>query len=280
MDWFRWHSGTVTDPKFQWVARYSKQSVAVVIAMWAVVLERANDSDDRGKCDGLDFESLDIALGLDDGAAKAVYETFERKEMIVAGEVANWIKRQPKHEDGTAAERKRRQRLKEKESQHVTECHAESQHVTTEEKRIEEKREEKEKPSSSSSFLPEVETKAAVEPDQEPMMTAEKASIFQVRVWHEQYFNQLMPGGLNKLAHDLCRGHPASAIEAAFEAAARYGVPKMAYVQAVLTGEPKGRSSPSGGIDWEAVTRIRQERGLDGSSVCTTGFGGNVPAVS
>ena len=43
MNWFRWYTGTATDPKFLVVARLSGQNVASVVAVWAMLLERASD---------------------------------------------------------------------------------------------------------------------------------------------------------------------------------------------------------------------------------------------
>lgn len=160
MEWFRWYGGTFGDPKLQWVARQSCHNVASVLAVWVAVLERAHNHEQRGCCEGLDFESMDVALGLDDGACSDIYQAMIRKGMIADGDmVASWDKRQPKAEDATATDRKRAQRDREKlhkeneqlrerlaaiQSQTlepVTECHGMSHEVTTEESRREEKRE-------------------------------------------------------------------------------------------------------------------------------------------
>lgn len=133
MEWLRWHHGTVTDPKFQAVSRRSGQPVAVVLAVWACLLERASQEGERGSIEGFDCESVDIMLGVNDGACCAVMAAMEDKGLIYQGTIANWRKRQPLTEDSTAAERKRRQREREreeKESQHVTPCHDESRPVT------------------------------------------------------------------------------------------------------------------------------------------------------
>jgi hypothetical protein len=136
--------------------------VAVVLSLWVVILERANENEPRGCCDGLDFESIDICLGLDDGVSESIYLAMIDKGMIIDETVSAWEKRQPKHEDTTAAERKRNQRERErlqKENEElrlqslspsppdivapvtiVTACHDVSRSVTTEEIRLEEKR--------------------------------------------------------------------------------------------------------------------------------------------
>jgi len=64
MDWFRWHHGSVTDPKFQLIARKSGCSVAEVIGFWAMLLESASMNEVRGCTGYLDFEAIDCALGL------------------------------------------------------------------------------------------------------------------------------------------------------------------------------------------------------------------------
>jgi hypothetical protein len=47
MDWFRWHHGSVNDPKFQLVAKRAGASVAEVVAVWACLLEAASSADER-----------------------------------------------------------------------------------------------------------------------------------------------------------------------------------------------------------------------------------------
>lgn len=117
MDWFRWHQGSVTDPKFQLVARKSGRSVAEVIAMWAVVLEAANASEDRGLHGRLDFESIDCQLGMQDGAAFDIYTALCGRGLIDgdAGLVIAWDKRQPRREREaveSSTDRVRRHRAK------------------------------------------------------------------------------------------------------------------------------------------------------------------------
>ena len=48
MHWFRWHHGTVTDPKFGLIAKKAGASVAQVIAIWAYLLEAASAAEERG----------------------------------------------------------------------------------------------------------------------------------------------------------------------------------------------------------------------------------------
>jgi uncharacterized phage protein (TIGR02220 family) len=100
IDWFRWHHGTVNDPKFQLVAKKSGASVAEVIAVWACLLEAASAADERGNPGDIDFEALDCALGLADGRTQAIYTAMNDRALVNqdTGRLAAWEKRQPKRE--------------------------------------------------------------------------------------------------------------------------------------------------------------------------------------
>lgn len=63
MEWLKWFVGATTDPKFAVIARRSKQNMASVIAVWAMLLERAGQADERGEVEGFDCEGADIVLG-------------------------------------------------------------------------------------------------------------------------------------------------------------------------------------------------------------------------
>ena len=144
MHWFRWYTGTATDPKFLVVARLSGQNVAAVVAVWAMLLERASDgvtqcdASKRGYITGFDSESADTLLGLEDGATEQILGALRKKNLLDGDKVTSWEKRQPKRED-SSAERTRayRERLKEKSS--VTQCDAPVTHGDT---RKEENRED------------------------------------------------------------------------------------------------------------------------------------------
>lgn len=151
IDWFRWHHGSVTDPKFGLVAKKAGARVGDVIAVWAYLLESASANEDRGTVGEIDDEAVEFLLGLDEGMAFRILDAMTQRGLLEAGgRVAAWEKRQPKREDDTAAERKRRQRerehelraapiVTEPESQHVTQSHAEVTHGhDREEKRREE----------------------------------------------------------------------------------------------------------------------------------------------
>lgn len=136
MDWFRWHHGSVNDPKFQLVARKSGASVAEVIAVWATLLESASMSDTRGNLGQLDFEAIDCFLGLEDGKALNIKLVMSERGLLDAqsNTVSSWKKRQParEREDLTSAERVRAYRERQANGtdgndakHHVTPCNAE-----------------------------------------------------------------------------------------------------------------------------------------------------------
>lgn len=148
IDWFRWYHGTVNDQKFSLVARKSGATVAEVIAVWACLLERSSQADDRGTLGEPDFEAMDCALGMADGKAAAIFAALQSRALIDAdARLTAWSSRQPKKEDDTAAERKRAQREREATAKAEAErdkqdCHNESRDVTLEERRGEERRED------------------------------------------------------------------------------------------------------------------------------------------
>jgi hypothetical protein len=117
MDWFRWHHGSVTDQKFQLVARKAGASVAEVIAVWASLLESASMAEDRGNPGECDFEALDCALGMDEGKSRAIYEQMAQRGVVAEdGRITRWEKRQPKREreDDNSTERVRAFRAKQR----------------------------------------------------------------------------------------------------------------------------------------------------------------------
>ena len=135
IDWFRWHHGSVTDPKFQLVARRSGASLPDVLAVWAYLLEKASAAEFRGCFGDIDCEAVDCLFGFDDGTTNAILTQMVDRSLIADEFVVAWEKRQPKREDETAADRKRRQREREHElavteamSRNVTQCHADVTH--------------------------------------------------------------------------------------------------------------------------------------------------------
>lgn len=143
MDWFRWHHGSVTDPKFQLVARKSGSSVAEVIGVWATLLEAASMNAERGRHGALDFEALDCALGLDDGKAEEIYQLMTARGLVdpKTESISAWAKRQPARErdDDNSYERVKAFRAKKRDE---TPCNA-SETPCNAEKRLDKSREEK-----------------------------------------------------------------------------------------------------------------------------------------
>jgi hypothetical protein len=98
MDWFRWHHGSVTDPKFQLVARKAGASLPDVLAVWAFILEKASASEDRGCFECVDAEALDVLFAFPDGRTADVLASLETRGLTEAGRIVQWEKRQPKRE--------------------------------------------------------------------------------------------------------------------------------------------------------------------------------------
>jgi len=118
MDWFRWWHGTVTDPKFQWVARKSGQPLAAVIAVWAALLECAstatqcNADATRGNVASFDCNDWDVALNLEDGSVLKIFSAMEQKQLIEEKQIVAWDNPNTGALSSTDRSRLRRERLK------------------------------------------------------------------------------------------------------------------------------------------------------------------------
>lgn len=156
MAWLRWHEGTVNDPKFMVVSRKSGQPVGFVLAVWAMLLERASSADERGSIGGFDCESADAVMGMPDGAACAIVQAMQDKGLISEDFVCRWAERQPLRErsdEAPSTERVRKHRERQKENgntnlENETPCNAMKHHETPrgEEIRGEEKKENTKNP--------------------------------------------------------------------------------------------------------------------------------------
>lgn len=143
IDWFRWHHGSVNDPKFGLVAKKAGARVGDVIAVWALVLEQASANVERGMCGDLDTEATDFLLGADDGTTSRILGAMRGRGLITDRRVTRWDERQPKRErvDTTAADRKRAQRDRERDNaptgdvETVTPSHAMSHQDTPREEK-------------------------------------------------------------------------------------------------------------------------------------------------
>lgn len=138
MAWLRWHEGTVNDPKFMVVSRKSGQPVGFVLAVWAMLLERASSADERGNIGGFDCESADAVMGMPDGAACAIVQAMQDKGLISEDFVCRWAERQPLRErsdEAPSTERVRKHRERQKENGNTsleseTPCNAMEHHET------------------------------------------------------------------------------------------------------------------------------------------------------
>jgi hypothetical protein len=147
IDWFRWHHGSVTDPKFQLVARKSGASLPDVLAVWAYLLETASAATVRGHIGDIDAEALDCLFGFPSAETRTadILEAMENRSLIADGVVLSWEKRQPKRErpEDDSTNRVRTHRDKKR---HGTPSNADDDAETPrEEKRREEEKREKER---------------------------------------------------------------------------------------------------------------------------------------
>lgn len=145
MDWFRWHHGSVTDPKFQLVARKSGASLPDVLAVWAYVLEAASQAEERGVFGEIDAEALDCLFNFPSTETRTadILQAMKERGLIDDVRIVAWHKRQPKRErpDDNSTERVKAFRDKER---HGTPSNAKDNQETP---RGEERREEENSPS-------------------------------------------------------------------------------------------------------------------------------------
>lgn len=143
MDWFRWHHGCVTDPKFQLVARKSGASLPDVLAVWAYVLEQASMNADRGSFGAVDAEALDCLFGFPATETRTgdILLAMEDRGLIANGRIAMWEARQPKREREEVTTSTARVQAHRAKKQDETPCNATERQETPrgEEKREEEK---------------------------------------------------------------------------------------------------------------------------------------------
>jgi hypothetical protein len=94
MNWLKWHVGTVTDPKFGIIARKVNQPRAVVIAVWAMLLETACNGEKRGDVTSFNPEEIGFALDVDAETVTAIFNAIMARGMVKDGGIAAWDKRQ------------------------------------------------------------------------------------------------------------------------------------------------------------------------------------------
>lgn len=140
IDWFRWHHGSITDPKFQLIARKSGQRLGDVIAVWAYLLESASAAETRGTIDGIDCEAVDCLIQADEGTTAAIMDAMTDRGLIKDGLIVSWQKRQPKREREDDKSTARVQAFRERQRQSDTSNALERQETPREEKSREEER--------------------------------------------------------------------------------------------------------------------------------------------
>lgn len=163
MDWFRWHHGSVTDPKFQLVARQAGASLPDVLAVWAYLLETASAAVERGNIGEIDCEAVDCMFGFPATETRTadILAAMDKRGLLEGNRVSAWGKRQPKREreDNDAADRQRAKRARDSAQvtnrASVTPCHATSHQKTPRGEEIrEEKKEENTPPVDNSDPAP------------------------------------------------------------------------------------------------------------------------------
>lgn len=241
IDWFRWHHGSVSDGKFALVAHKAGASVAEVIAVWACLLEAASAAEDRGNPGAVDFEAMDFSLGMADGKSWRIYERMRERALLDggSGRIASWEKRQPKREDDTAAERKRRQRERDHElklaacvtaaeSRTVTHGHAQGTHGHD---RGEERREENNssEPNGSGASAP---------PTDREVVFASGVAMLTAAGITDKNARSFLAG--------QCKEHGEASVRAALDRCAReQPIQPVPWLQATLKASNGARAGPS-----------------------------------
>ncbi|SEN31616.1 hypothetical protein SAMN05428959_1011144 [Duganella sp. CF517] len=159
IDWFRWHHGSVTDPKFQLVARKAGASLPDVLAVWAFLLEAASAATPRGIYGQIDAEAVDCLFNFPDTETRTanIIAALEGRGMLADGRVVEWEKRQTKRErsDDSSTDRVAAHRARKAAATAVTEdetpCNASNASETPREEKSREEKEKKERKSKAES---------------------------------------------------------------------------------------------------------------------------------
>lgn len=102
--WFRLWSDMVNDPKWRTIAKASGCGISEVMAVALHMMTAASNAAPRGVLEG--FEDEDVAIALDIPTERVVAIRDAMQGRFLDGErLLGWDKRQPKREDGTAAQR-------------------------------------------------------------------------------------------------------------------------------------------------------------------------------
>lgn len=159
MDWFRWHHGSVTDPKFALVARKSGASLPDVLAVWCYILETASQSVERGDFGTVDCEALDCVFGFPATETRTadILKAMQDRDLTTGTRIASWEKRQPKREREDATNADRQATFKAKQNQVTPDNANGNQKTPRVEESREKKREEKEGRARASRIPPDFE---------------------------------------------------------------------------------------------------------------------------
>lgn len=148
MDWFRWHHGSVTDPKFALVARKAGASLPDVVAVWAYILETASQSVERGDFGTVDCEALDCVFGFPAPETRTadILAALADRGLTDGTRITAWEKRQPKREREDATNADRQAAFRAKQSQVTPNNANDNQKTPRVDKSREYKKEEGERP--------------------------------------------------------------------------------------------------------------------------------------
>lgn len=124
MDWCRWHNGTATDAKWRVVSRRAGLPSHMIVAVWAALIELANQGKVRGTIDNLDPEVIAAGLDMEPDQVETIVQAMQGK--VLSGlQLTGWEKRNPKRErEDSSRERVRKHRSD------VTPGNANGGHVT------------------------------------------------------------------------------------------------------------------------------------------------------
>lgn len=111
MKWFRWYHGTCSNGKLGSIARKAGTTRERVIAVWALVLESASASDERGRFT-LDADGIGDLLNCDTESVQRVLDGMADRKMIRGARVKNWEEYQSPHDSSTDRVRKHRAKKK------------------------------------------------------------------------------------------------------------------------------------------------------------------------
>lgn len=126
-EWHCRYNGTSCNPAWLTIGKAAGCAPGVVAAVYDAVCEHGNTRSPRGAVGDFDVESYAAFSGFEEPIVLAILEQLLKRKLIVDGELADAARLYPVKHDRTAAERKRRQRDREKAGKNqpeVTESHA------------------------------------------------------------------------------------------------------------------------------------------------------------